>query len=169
MKSAVVPVFLAALLAGAHAAAAPAVEVRFVAPDRYSDASPYSRTIDVQARDAVLAELRQQLQSLGAKFLGANDRLTIDVLDVDLAGEIRLTREGEEKRVLDERLLPRIQLRYTLDRDGTSISREERVTELGYMFDPNRCRFDGAQCREKIMLALWFERTFAGASTPGVR
>ena len=169
MKSAVVPVFLAALLAGSRVAAAPAVEVRFVSPDRYSDASPFSRTIDVQARDAVLAELRQQLQLLGARFLGANDRLTIDVLDVDLAGEIRLSREGEEKRVLDERLLPRIQLRYTLDRDGTTVSREERVTELGYMFDPNRCRFDGAQCREKVMLGVWFERTFAGASAPGTR
>jgi hypothetical protein len=169
MRSAVFVVALTASLIVPHAAAAPLVEVRFVSPDRYSDASPYSRTIDKPARDAVLAELRQHLQSLGAKFLGANDRLTIDVLDVDLAGEIELSRDGQEKRALDERTLPRIQLRYTLDRDATTVTREERVTELGYLFDPNRCRFDGALCREKIMLTVWFERTFAGASAPGSR
>jgi hypothetical protein len=169
MKSAAIVVALTASLIGPYAAAAPLVEVRFVSPDRYSDASPYSRTIDKPSRDAALAELRQHLQSLGARFLGPSDRLTIDVLDVDLAGEIQMSRDGQERRALDGRTLPRIQLRYTLDRDGTTVSREERVTELGYLFDPNQCRFDGALCREKVMLAAWFERTFAGAPAPGSR
>jgi hypothetical protein len=63
---------------------------------------------------------------------------------------------------------PRINLRYTLVRGGVESSREERVTELGYLFDPNQCRFDGALCREKVMLDRWLERTF-GVGSGGPR
>ena len=152
---------VAVLVIGSGVAlAAPVVEVDFVSPDRYSDASPYSRPVDERERDAVLEQLRRHMQLEGAKFLsGDNDRLKIEVLDVDLAGEVQLTRDGREHRILAERMPPRINLRYTLVRGGVECSREERVTELGYLFDPNQCRFDGALCREKVMLDKWFKRT----------
>jgi hypothetical protein len=151
----------AALMVASSAHAAPVVEVNFINPQNYSDASPYSIGTNEKDRDWALAELRKELEGLGARLLRSDDRLKLDVLDVDLAGEVQRSRTGLERRVLNEQRMPRFQIRYSLNRAGAEMSGEERVTELGYLFNPNRCRSDEPLCREKTVLADWFERTFA--------
>jgi len=58
------------------------VKVRFVHPERYTDAGPLS----MGPQDATLAEFRAYFQKLGGQFLAPGQNLTIDVLDIDLAG-----------------------------------------------------------------------------------
>ncbi|MEO6945626.1 MAG: DUF3016 domain-containing protein, partial [Nitrobacter sp.] len=59
------------------------VKVRFVNPERYSDAGSF----DAGGRDATLSALRAHIEKLGARRLAPGQNLTIDVLNIDLAGE----------------------------------------------------------------------------------
>ncbi|MCK6429687.1 MAG: DUF3016 domain-containing protein, partial [Burkholderiaceae bacterium] len=94
-------------LGTASASAQPVVEVVFVNPERYADASPSRYLVDERERDAALAELREHLRSLGAKHLKDGDRLRIEVLDVDLAGILELSRSGQrDVRVMREAGVP---------------------------------------------------------------
>lgn len=157
-------------LGTASASAQPVVEVVFVNPERYADASPSRYLVDERERDAALAELREHLRSLGAKHLKDGDRLRIEVLDVDLAGILELSRSGQrDVRVMREAGVPRIDVRYTLNRAGVESSGQERVTDPAYLNSVTRCRATGPLCYEKLMLDDWFMRRFAGDATRRAR
>lgn len=70
-----------ALLAGL--AQAGTVEVNFVQPERYTDAGHGTDA------EAARKTLDQHLQALGLAGLPVEQRLKIDILDIDLAGETR--------------------------------------------------------------------------------
>lgn len=152
----------AALMLGAGTASAQAVvEVVFVHPELYTDAAPSRYLVVERERDAALAELREHLRSLGAKYLKDGDRLRIEVLDVDLAGIVELSRSGQrDVRVMREAGVPRIDVRYTFNREGVGSSRQERITDPGYLNNASRCRATGPLCYEKLMLDAWFVRRF---------
>ncbi len=142
--------------------AQPIAEVTFLNPDRYTDASPTRFVANERERDATLAVLREHLQSLGARHLKDGDRLRIEVLDVDLAGVVQLSPSGQrDLRVKREAGAPEIDLRYVLVRAGVESSGVERVVDLGYLSNFNRCRGRDL-CYEKIMLEQWFARRFGG-------
>jgi hypothetical protein len=150
-------------LAAMSTLAQPVVEVVFVNPEGYADASPSRYVVDERERDAVLAELREHLRSLGAKYLKHGDRLRIEVLDVDLAGILEVSRSGQrDVRVMREAGTPRIDVRYTLNRGGVQSSGQERITDQAYLDNAMRCRGAGPLCYEKLMLDDWFMRRFAG-------
>lgn len=149
-------------LGTAPASAQPVVEVVFVNPERYADAAPSRYVVDERERNAALAELREHLRSLGAKYLKDGDRLRIDVLDVDLAGIQELSRSGQrDVRVMREAGAPRIDVRYTLNRAGVESSGQERVTDPAYLNNVTRCRAMGPLCYERLMLDDWFMLRFA--------
>lgn len=149
-----------------RASAQPLVEVVFVNPERYSDASPSRYLMDTRERDAALAELREHLRSLGAKYLKDGDRLRIEILDVDLAGVLDVSPSGQrDVRVLREAGVPRIDVRFTLSRGGVDTFGQERVTDPAYLDSATRCRAVGPLCYEKLMLDDWFMRRFAGEGT----
>jgi hypothetical protein len=64
-----------------HASAA--VKVNFINPEHYVDAGSYG-----QDRTRNLDEIERTFQKLGEHYLSADQVLTIDVLDVDLAGRL---------------------------------------------------------------------------------
>ena len=117
-----------ALLAGL--AQAGTVEVNFVQPERYTDAGHGTDA------EAARKTLDQHLQALGLAGLPVEQRLKIDILDIDLAGETRpLLSLSNDVRVLKGRAdWPRIHLRYThSDGAQTLGSGDESISDMAYL------------------------------------
>lgn len=153
------------LLAGAIATAVliptagfAGVSVRFIDPDRYSDAD----IVDARSRAANLAEFRRHFEELGRRYLAPGQNLTIDVLDIDLAGDRRFTPDPSRVRVVTWSSPARIALRYTLSGRGRPQSGRAVVTGEGFQYQ-TYARLETARfSAEKAMLRDWFRRAFAG-------
>jgi len=152
----------AALVLAAAAQAAGTVQVSFVQPERFSDVRDARHDSSVNLR-----ELKRHLEELASRHVADGQSLTIEVLDVDLAGEIRpIRRLHDDLRVLKGRAdWPRIKLRATLESAGQPLRRiEQTVSDMAYLQRSNR-HADGEFLRyEKRMLDEWFETQFAGAA-----
>lgn len=154
------------LLCGiAAAAAAPAlagpVEVSFIDADRYFDAGnrPYDETRNLEL-------LAGHLKSLGQRYLPEDRALKIDVLQVDLAGEVRPTRRGDDLRIVRGTAdWPRITLRYTLRGEGGAVLQqgEEAVSDMAYQMHSMFGDMHEPLHYEKRMLDDWFRARFATA------
>jgi hypothetical protein len=144
--------FAAALAAALPAAAA--VTVSFPSPT-YSDIGPPGFEAD-----SVKNELARHLQALGARHLGPNEDLWIEVLDVDLAGErtggrydLRVTRGNAD--------FPRMTLRYKLSSPERSKDGRDDIGDSSYLWFPSRARQPERLEFEKRMLDDWFRQRFA--------
>lgn len=149
---------LACALSGA--ANAGTVEVRYDAAKAHSDAGDTA----VQ-REQRLVALADHLRALGARQLPAERSLEVELIDLDLAGTIRITRHplGEVRVLKGRGDGPRIELAYTLrDGSGTLASGRESLHDvnlprLGELRDANM----GDPLRqEKALLDHWFEARF---------
>jgi hypothetical protein len=151
----------ALMIAGlAPAPALAGVSVRFVNPERFTDAgSSGFRSADA----GVLAELKAHLQRLGGRFLAPGQNLTIDILDIDRAGMDEPWRGGGmgDVRIMRGATPPRIRLHYLLNEKGTRArSGEETLTDINYQMNPS-ARFGGDRLvYEKALLDDWFRRMF---------
>lgn len=145
--------------AAAGTALAGTVTVSFTDPARFADAgsSPWDKEANLQALSA-------HLEELGKRYLPAGQSLTVEVLDVDLAGDTRPARiRGAEIRVLKGRAdWPRIALRYTLSADGRVIrSGEETLSDMDYLDRVRTGYPQGALYHEKRLLEQWMRSRFA--------
>jgi hypothetical protein len=152
---------LALSLSGAALAALAAgkIEVRFEQPNKFSDVG--RNAFD---RERTLKSLGDHLQSLAAQ-LPDKQTLKVEVLDVDLAGEIEPNWRGssQEVRVLRGRAdAPHIKLRYTLQEEGQAMKvGEDNLADLNYFFgSPPRDRQHSDLPFEKRMLQQWFVQHF---------
>lgn len=155
----------AALVAatGAAAAVAGTVDVRFVAPEKYTDASYSSPVASESDRNQVLRDVEQHLQRLGTKGLLPTDTLKVEVLDIDLAGHFPpVGAGGADVRVVTDVTGPRIKLRYSLLReDSAPVSGgEEVLSDLNFMVPSNRYSSSDRLRYEKGLLDRWFEKRF---------
>jgi hypothetical protein len=144
--------FIAAL-ASAAAASAGTVEVKFIEPDKFTDARD-----GMLRREDVLKTLEERLKQLGEKRLPASQTLQIEVLDVDLAGDAFPRVALRDTRVLRGRAdWPRVHLRYTL-REGDKVlkSGEDRIADMNYLMGSLRASQDSPLPYEKRMLDNWF-------------
>jgi Protein of unknown function (DUF3016) len=146
----------------APAAMAGTIDVRFDQPGKFSDVG--RNAFD---RERNLKSLADYLQSLGPQ-LPDNQALQIEVLDVDLAGEVEPNWRGtgQEVRVLRGRAdVPHIRLRYTLQEDGQATKAgEDDLADLNYFFaSPLRDRQLSDLPFEKRMLQQWFVHHFTTA------
>ena len=155
-----IPLITVALLV-AGLAQAGTVEVSFVQPERYTDAG---RGPDAEATRKALD---QHLQALGQTGLPAQQRLRIEILDIDLAGEIRpMLNLGNELRVLKGRAdWPRIHLRYTLS-DGAQIlsNGDESISDMAYLTGTRTNDRSGSLPYERRLLNDWFLNHFGPAA-----
>lgn len=145
-----------AALASASAMAG-TVEVRFIEPDRFSDI----RDSHLR-REQVLDVLAERLKRLGQAGLPAGQALTVEVLDVDLAGELQPRAAPGDLRVLRGGAdWPRLHLRYTL-REGERVlqSGEERLADMAYQQTPLQAASDEPFPYEKRLLERWFAQRF---------
>lgn len=138
--------------------------VAFLHPEKYVDAG-YSRPFASEAeRAAVQRGIEQHLQRLAERHLAAGDSLTIEVLDIDLAGRFEALglRNGTDLRVVRDVTWPRIDLRYVLSRGGQVLARgEEQLSDKSFLMGGNRYPSSDRLCYEKAMLDDWFERLVA--------
>jgi hypothetical protein len=148
---ALILVIFAWMLLPPHAAQA-GVSVRFINPERYTDADSYG------PRSYQFTEvfIRKYLEDLGRALLRPGQDLAIDVLNIDLAGTSKLTRGGYDLRVMRDITPPSFRLRYVLKEKGRPPrSGEETVTDLTYRatgFASERFGY------EKTLLRDWFRR-----------
>ena len=155
------PLLIASILAlTAAAAQAGTAQVTFVDPTDYSDGGRH-----VGEGDQFRTELARHLQRLAERVLPADQTIVIEVLDVDLAGEPRISGRLDNPRVVRGRAdWPRIELRYTLRvGDKTLASGQELVQDMAYMNTSLVLTSTESLPYEKRMLTRWFERHFAAA------
>jgi hypothetical protein len=144
------------LTVAAAAQAGGTVNVKFVEPDKFYDAG--NRTFDQAAN---LKVIEQFMQQLGQRYLPDGQVLDIDVLDVDLAGYVRPTRNGDLRVVRGKADWPSFSLRYALSSGGQALkSGEERVKDMNYTGHiPSYGTRDPLRY-EKQVLDGWFKERF---------
>ncbi len=135
------------------------VQVRFINPERYTDAGSFGAT----SREATIAVFRAHLQKLGERLLAPGQTLTIDILNIDLAGDYEPWRRNlSDVRIMRDITPPSIKLRYILTEKGRRPLRgEETLTDINYQMNvPARLSSD-RYAYEKALLDDWFRRNFA--------
>jgi len=142
------------------AAAQAAVEVTYVSPDKFVDASPRGMR-GAKADERLMVELREFLEKQAARHLKPGQDLKIEVLDVDLAG--RVEAGGYDIRIVREIDWPSIKLHYTLTQNGATLaSGEERISDLNYLRNINVAYGGNDSLKyEKAMLRDWLRKRFA--------
>jgi Protein of unknown function (DUF3016) len=144
------------------AQAAGKVEVSFKNINEFSDAGQ-----GVIERERNTKSLGDFMQGWGT-VLPDGQTLQLEVLDVDLAGELRHNWRGlgQDVRVLRGRAdAPHIKLRYSLQAAGQTIkSGETQLADLNYFFGTPPHSSLGDLPFEKRMLQQWFIRNFNAAS-----
>ncbi|TDU23341.1 DUF3016 family protein [Panacagrimonas perspica] len=156
---------LSIIVPGAIVAAANRVDVRFTAPETFTDATYENRPA---SRDEVTRDLATILAKLGERYVPDGQQLALEVLDVDLAGRYEPWQQnGWDIRFMRDVTWPRIKFRYQLrDASGATIgSGEDQVNDMQYLTHPG-AGFDSDRLRyEKVMLEDWFRKRFH----PGAR
>jgi len=149
--------------------AAADVRVSFADPERYTDAS--IRGDHRIGPDApALQVIRGHLRRLGERYLRPDDVLSIEILDIDLAGRYEPWRfPGQDLRYMREVTWPTIKVRYTLLRQGSAaLDGEEVVTDQNYLMRAGARHSGTPLFYEKAMLDDWFRDRFGGTrGTPG--
>jgi hypothetical protein len=157
---------LAALLAAAGLAhAAGTVRVSFVEPEKFADMRDRAWRVE----DNVKA-LQKVVSQAALPYVGDGQTLSIEVLDVDLAGETRTGAGHFEPRVLRGRAdWPRITLRWRLEGAGLSAPRsgEAVVQDMSYLQRVPPPLADTHLVYERRMLDAWFREHFGKAAGAG--
>jgi hypothetical protein len=156
---------VALFVAMAPAAAFADVKVNFVNPERYTDAN-LRHSYGKSAKEPTMREIEKYLSRLGDAHLAPGDKLTIDVIDIDLAGRFEPWQFNyQDVRFMREITWPAIKLRYSFERaNGAPIDGEDTVTDKGYLtFLSTRDTID-IMPHEKAMLERWFRMRFARAN-----
>lgn len=145
-------------------AASAQVTVRFVEPERYTDAE--NRLGSGLSLRATLGEIRRIIEGFG-RDLPPGRSLAIDVLDIDLAG---FERPGANipfgLRVVSDVTPPRFRLRYVLTEGRRRIAAaEEVVTDINFLLRASRLA-SGAFDHERDLLRDWFRRRIVEGRPP---
>ena len=156
IATAAIAAFTASFALGAQAAGT--VQVNFVEPGKFTDVS--GAYLD---RERNLESLKRHLQDAAAPYVADGQTLKIDVLDVDLAGEVRFGVRPYDVRVLRGRAdWPRIEMRYTLEGAGQAArSGQARVQDMADLQRLSGLQQGQALVHERRMLDQWFKGEFA--------
>lgn len=161
VRGLLVGVLLAAVVGSVQAGGA--VEVRFVKPEQFTDANE-----SALERERVLALLASHLQQLGDAGLGAGCKLVVEVLDLNLAGELEpFGRAMDRVRILRDVSWPSMELHYVLSDEGGATLREGRVSlsDMNYLSHVDRYASGESLHYEKRLLDDWFKKEIA--TSPG--
>jgi hypothetical protein len=135
------------------------VEMNWVKPETYDDMRSGEQNRKA-FRERTFKVLEKHFIKL-AKSLPQNQTLKVDILNIDLAGEINF-KNTRQIRILREPYFPRMNLSYQLIGDDNEIvkSGSEKLTSLNFM-QSNNLRYSSESLgHEKKMLDKWFKREF---------
>lgn len=145
--------WLALLALPAHAL----VKVTFINAQHYADTGYFTEP------ETALYEIEQHLKSLGERYLPPDQTLSIEVLNVDLAGQRDFLRgRPPEVRILRGRAdWPSMRVRFVLESGGVVLARgEEIIADRDYLERANRYPLGESYRYEKRMLDQWFKERF---------
>ncbi|MGE8149887.1 DUF3016 domain-containing protein [Pseudomonas vancouverensis] len=164
LPAACTSIVLLALCFAPLAGAASSVEVNFINPDKFRDASLDSPGYERGADAYDMKELRSYFERLGQRYLAPDEQLQIEVRDIDLAGRYEPWRQNAyEVRFMRDITWPSIALHYVLKQNGQVVSQADaRVIDQMYLQRPGRAYSSDRLYSEKAMLSDWFRRQFAG-------
>ena len=130
-----------------------AVKVNFVNPEQYVDAGSYGG----KDRARNLAEIERIFQNLVDRYLTGGQTLTIEVLDIDLAGRLEPWHvTSNDVRYMREITWPQMKLRYTLESGGEPLLHgEETLSDRSYLQTPNT-NYSEKLPYERVMIERWF-------------
>jgi len=138
-----------------------AVAVTFNKPERYIDL-PFM----TNERDDVLKTLKRHFEKLGATLPAGQD-FNVEVLDVDLAGQLEpstMTGSTELRVLRGGADWPMIKLRYRVEAAGKTLKAgEARLSDLNYLGHMNRYSTGESLRYEKAMLDDWFKKEILSA------
>ena len=143
------------------------VAVSYVKPEKFTDATLQNR---YQSYERVTKELSAYLGDLGQRYLPANQRLEIEVTDIDLAGRYEPWRNyNPDVRYMVDVTWPSVNLKYRLLEDGQEIAHgEQRVADMNYLRRPVARASTDSLRYEKAMLDDWFRGHFDPQSKQAV-
>lgn len=112
--------------------------------------------------DDVKNALARYIHALDSKYLKPEDNLWVEVVDVDLAGEL-VARGSRDRRVLRGGAdFPAIVVRYRLERGGKASSGEDTLKEMAYQQSALQVNAGNESLYyEKRLLERWFRERFA--------
>jgi hypothetical protein len=151
---------LCALFAGAATlASAAGATVEFVNPEKFTDAG---RSYSPGERGGNLGQLKDHLIERAGKLLPAEQKLSVTVTDVDLAGDFDKRQSiANEVRIVKEVYPPRIKLTFRLEgADGALLKEGSRdLRDMNFM--QGNLRYKGeALGYEKELIDDWLRREF---------
>jgi hypothetical protein len=152
-------IFALALSTASVAVCAATAQVEFVNPDKFTDAG---RKYVGGERDDNLKRLGDHFVEQAAKRLPADQKLTIWVTDVDIAGYYDPRQKfADEARIVKDIYPPKLAMRFKLARaDGTVVKEGERkLSDRNFLTREGRYDTDGLGY-EKMMIDDWFRREF---------
>jgi Protein of unknown function (DUF3016) len=161
MKASIFAAALASLLVAGAAHAAGAVQISFVKPENFADIRDrtYSREQNLKALEEVFTSVAQP-------YVADGQTLKIEVLDVDLAGEVRPGARAYDVRVLRGRAdWPRITFRWSVEGAGAAPrSGEAVVQDMAYLQRIPPAMSNSPLVYERRMLDEWFRQQFGKAA-----
>ena len=119
-------------------------------------------TLDKTAKEPTMRELERYLTKLGQDYLAPGEILTVDLLDVDLAGRFEPWQfPYHEARFMRDITWPTIKLKYRLERPGQAVLEgEEAVSNRIYLWESGFRSYVETMPYEKLMLQRWFRQRF---------
>lgn len=144
------------LLASASASAA--ATVSYVNPDKMTDVPR-----DKRDREWMETTLLEHFNKLAAKLPAGQD-LKVEILDIDLAGEVFPRVPVQNVRIFKDRNdRMQIHLRYSIEQDGKVMrSGERHLTDASYLMDAKRYSNE-LYAHEKQLLDDWFRKEVVAA------
>ncbi|MGO4303970.1 DUF3016 domain-containing protein [Cupriavidus sp. RAF12] len=131
------------------------LSVTFIHPETFTDAA-WSQSYGSDRQ--VLDDISQHLARLAARNLPEGYALSIEVLDIDLAGYVDW-RYSSQVRVIRDAAWPRMSLRYVLKHGEEVVaSGQERLANMNFTWGVNLYGYADRLRYEKAMLDEWFER-----------
>jgi hypothetical protein len=149
---------LSILMALAGSAAAGTVKVTFVGPETFTDLG--TNKLEEEQNMVTIA---RHLQELGKRWLPADQTLSIEVLEVDLAGAVRPSRASIDpvRVITGDADYPRMHLKYVLSGPGVERSGDDRLADLNYTRGLANRGDSTPLLYDKRMLTAWFRERFA--------
>lgn len=149
---------LAVVLLAASVSASAMATVTFVNPEKMTDVPRFQSD-----REFMEASFVEHFNKLAARLPAGQD-LKVEILDIDLAGDVFPKVAIQDVRVYRGRGdWPHIHLRYSIEQDGKVLrSGDRELTDSSYMMSFNQYR-DELYGHEKQLLDDWFRKEIAPA------